>query len=300
MLRSVHRLGSRIRHSRLLGNQKWLWEKVEPSWQRAFEWLSSRRGFVTRVNGEDFRLEYAVGARYDRADRREYEPIFYHAFVQRIGAGMRVFDLGAHVGLFTLGAAKRVGKEGRVYAFEPSPDTAEILERHIALNRWGDRVEVIRAVVSDVDEIVPFYVHGVSMAASLGRDNVEVLNPERPREPAVKINAQSVTLDRFCKERNIKPDIVKIDVEGAELHCLRGARSLLLSHGLTVFCEVHPRNMEVCGSSLSALEAYLDSVGYRLTALDEPNAMGIFHGLISRREGGPGASGVGAGPLLAD
>jgi FkbM family methyltransferase len=98
-----------------------------------------------------------------------YEPSFYQAFVGRIKEGMTVFDIGAHIGLFTLGAAKRVGKRGRVYAFESSQETAEILDHHVRLNGWQNRVEVVRAVVSDVDGVGPFYAHGLSMAASLGR-----------------------------------------------------------------------------------------------------------------------------------
>src|SRR3989442_7232326 len=121
----------------------------------------------------------------------------FQAFVERIEEGMTVFDIGAHIGLFTLGAAKRVGRRGRVYAFEPSPETAEVLERHVRLNGWQNRVEVVRAVVSDVDGVVPFYAHGLSMAASLGRENVEVLNPEQPDTPTLKIEITSVTLDQF-------------------------------------------------------------------------------------------------------
>ena len=130
MFETLHRIGSRIRHSRVAKDQEWLWEKFEPYWRRAFERFSRRGGFATHINEDVFTLLYAFGSRYDRHDRRVYEPSFYQAFVQEIRPGMRVLDRGAHNGLFTLGAAKRAGKAGRVYAFEPSPETAEILERH--------------------------------------------------------------------------------------------------------------------------------------------------------------------------
>lgn len=112
MLETLHRIGSSIRHSSFLKNQKWLWDRVEPCWEGIFEWSSNRRGYSTYINDDVFKLLYVFGSRYDRFDKRVYEPSFYLPFVQRIGEGMTVFDIGAYIGLFTLGAAKRVGKSG--------------------------------------------------------------------------------------------------------------------------------------------------------------------------------------------
>jgi hypothetical protein len=92
----------------------------------------------------------------------------------------------------------------------------------------------------------------------------------------------SITLDQFCKERNVKPDILKIDVEGAELHVLRGAKELLLNEKISILCEVHPNQMKYCNSSLLAFEEYLNSVGYCLKPLDVPNELGTFHSLIEK------------------
>ncbi|MBW8041935.1 MAG: FkbM family methyltransferase [Planctomycetes bacterium] len=284
MLEIIHRISSRIRHSRFLKNQRWLWEKVEPFWEKVFEWFSNRHGYSTHINEDVFKLLYIFGSRYDRFDQRVYEPSFYQPFVQRIREGMTVFDIGAHIGLFTLGAAKRVGKEGQVYAFEPSPETVKILERHISLNGWQDRIELVTAVVSDVNGIVPFYTYGLSMAASLGRENVEVLNPEYLDTPARKIDVTAITLDQFCMDRDIFPDILKIDVEGAELMVLRGAKNLLLNNQITILCEIHPKQMKNCGSSLQELTEYLDSFGYCLKPLDKPNELGTFHSIITPRE----------------
>ena len=122
------------------------------------------------------------------------------------------------------------------------------------------------------------------MSASLARENVEVLSPQKFYTPSLKIETPSVTLDQFCKARNIKPDMVKIDVEGAELLVLRGAKTLLLNEQVTIICEIHPLQMQNCGSSLPELYAYLDSIGYCLKPLDEPGAQGVFHSLITRCE----------------
>ncbi len=289
MLETVHDICSRIRHSPLLERQQWLWKGAEPYWQRFFELYSRQHGFQSRINGDTFRLEYTLAARLDQRDPsvtdslRPYEPFFYRAFVEMLSEGMTVFDIGAHIGIFTLAAAKRVGRGGHVYAFEPSPETARLLRRHIAFNGWQDRVRTVSAVVSDVNGTVPFYVHGISMSASLSRQNVELVSPERRDTPATLVHVPSVTLDQFCAKRNIWPDVVKIDAEGAELHVLRGAKELLLNKRITILCEIHPTEMQNCGSSLRDFEAYLESVGYTSQPVDEPSKLGIWHGLITRR-----------------
>jgi len=275
VLETLHRIGSGVRHSRFLEDQRWLWPKIEPHLRNAFEWLSRKLGSPVRFNEDMLRLERAVASHYGRSNLRRYEARVYQAFIQRIEKGMRVFDIGAHIGLFTLAAAKRVGNEGRVYAFEPSTEAAEILNHHIRLNGWQDRVEVVRAVVCDVDGVVPFYVEGLSVAASLGRENIEA---------PLKVETPSVTLDRFCKVRSIKPDVLKVDVEGAELLVLRGARDLLMTENLSIFCEIHPGRMQYCQSSLAELDAFLGNIGYCREPLDEPNEWGVFHCFIGRCE----------------
>jgi FkbM family methyltransferase len=267
----------------VLRRQAWLWRAVEPIWNRAFGRLSTGSGFAAHINDDIFRLEYEYGSRYDREDRRAYEPTFYGPFVDRIRPGMTVFDIGAHIGLFTLGAARRVGAAGRVVAFEPAPQTLSILQRHVAYNAFERIVDVQPKVVSDPAEPVSFFVYQTSMAASMSRKNVEDLNPERRDTPALEVRVPAVTLDAFCREQSLVPQVIKIDVEGAEHRVLLGARELLAKHDVTMLCEIHPLQMGNCGGDMAAFTALVDSLGYRIEPLDEPNPAGIFHALITRR-----------------
>src|SRR5262252_4403222 len=238
MLEKLHRAGSKIRNSPLLRRQQWLWNAVEPIWQGAFGRFASDRGYAARVNNDVFRLDYEYGARYDRGDRQAYEPTFYHPFVNRIRPGMTVFDIGAHIGLFGLGAAQRVGQSGRVVAFEPAPQTLAVLRRHVAYNGFERLIDVQPVVVSDSEQPVSFFVYQASMAASMSRANVEDLNPEQRTTPAQEVLVPALTLDAFCRERSMRPDVIKIDVEGAEYRVLNGARELLANHRVTVLCEI--------------------------------------------------------------
>jgi FkbM family methyltransferase len=283
MFEHIHRFGSRIRHSRLLEKQQWLWDVVEPAWQYIFQKASASSGYPTLVNNDVFRLTYEYGSRYDRHDRHGYEPVVYKALVNSIEEGMTICDIGAHVGLLTLAAAKRVGPTGRVFAFEPAPDSLAILRNHIRFNRYEDRGEAIESVVSDTDGTVSFYIYKDSMSASLGRNNLDELSPQRRSDPllkAVEVKTRSLTLDQFCKDRGVEPDVLKIDVEGSELLVLRGARDLMRRKPLIVLCEIHPKQMENCSSSLVQFNAFIQGIGYTIETLDSPNPEGIFHSRI--------------------
>lgn len=285
MIEMFHRIGSRIRNHPFLVNQKWFLTIVEPLWQKFFIALSNKRGYSARINQDEFKLIYRYGSRYDRSDKREYEPVLYGVFTGAIKEKMTVLDIGAHIGILSLAAAKRVGNEGKVYAFEASPDTADILGHHININGFKNRVEVVRAAASDNDGVVSFFVYRDSMAASMSKENVGVLNPERPDDMDIKkVETPAVMVDSFCKDRNIRPDIIKIDVEGAELRVLRGAKGIIMSEGPVIICEVHPTQMENCGSSIVEFEEFLEEVGYGMEKLEKPNKIGIFQTILTRRQ----------------
>jgi FkbM family methyltransferase len=282
LLEILHRTGSRIRNSDLLRRQTWLWRRVEPLWNVLFERASSRRGYLTHLNGDEFRLTYEYAARYDRADHGVYEPIFYSAFVREMRPGMQVLDVGGHVGFFALGAALRTGPRGHVHVFEPTPETVRILMRHIELNSWEDRVTVFAGVVADKDGEMTFYTHDTSMASSLSRANTVDLNPERPKQ-ARSLTVPAITLDTYCQRNDIRPNVIKIDVEGAELLVLQGGREVLASSNPVILCEVHARHLANCGGSLQQFARFVDELGYDTEPLDTPNQNGIYHAVLRRR-----------------
>lgn len=274
----LHGVASRVRRAPVLREQDWLWGRLEIGWNRLLGRLTRRRGLLAEINDDPLRLDYEYGARYSKTG---YEPVVHRRFTTRIEPGMTVLDVGAHVGLFALAAAARVGQDGRVVAFEPAPETTTVLRRHIAMNGWADRVDVVEAVATDHEGTVSFFVRGETMAASLARGNVEDLNPEQSESPAVRLEVPAVTLDGFCRSRDLRPDRIKIDVEGAELLVLRGSRELLLSPA-EFLCEVHPPQLRTLGHDVEDLESLLGEVGRSLEPIDEANEAGIFHALLAR------------------
>jgi FkbM family methyltransferase len=233
---------------------------------------------VVSVNGDPLRLTPSYAAYHAT---RGWEPELHAAVAPTIASGMAVLDVGAHVGLFTLTAALRVGPTGRVVAFEPSPQTLVSLRRHISLNGFDDRVEVVPAAVGDAEGEIPFFVHAETQSASIARASLAELRPGDGAMAATEIRVPVVTLDGFCAQHGVGPDRVKIDVEGAELRVLRGALELL--HASADFvCEIHPAQLEAAGDSEEELIAFVEAQGRTLVKIDERED-GIYHALLVRR-----------------
>ena len=172
----------------------------------------------------------------------------YHALKGCAREGATVFDIGANVGCYTLLFARWVGGTGRVYAFEPAAASRAGLERHLSINGLAGRVTVRPEAVSDRSGTATF------LDAGTHGDNRLV-----PGGTADTTSVPSVSIDEFCAANGIVPDIIKIDIEGAELAALRGARGTIAGRGaaLCLFVELHPAIWPSLGVTRAAIEEEL-------------------------------------------
>ena len=172
----------------------------------------------------------------------------YAALKHDTRAGATILDVGANVGCYTLLFARWVGDAGHVYAFEPAAASRAGLERHLALNRLSRRVTVRPEAISDQTGSAPF------IDAGTHGDNRLV--PVATRETR---SVPSLSLDEFCGASGISPDVIKIDIEGAELSALRGARRTIAARGaaLALFVELHPATWPSLGVTRTAIEEEL-------------------------------------------
>lgn len=274
------RAGTWVRRSSPLRHLEPFWARVQPWWDSGLGKATRDRGIVVSVNGDAVRLVPAYAAYHAS---REYEPEVHAVLASKITPGMCVFDVGAHVGLFTLAAAFRVGENGHVVAFEPSPPTLASLHLHISLNGFDDIVEVVPAAVGKEEGETAFFLSGETMSASVTRASVDELRPghEASAVDVREIRVPVVTLDGFAAQRRIRPDVVKIDVEGAELQVLRGAPEILDSDA-EVICEIHPAQLKALGDSEDELIEWVSQRGRALTRIDE-RSDGIYHALLTKR-----------------
>jgi FkbM family methyltransferase len=154
------------------------------------------------------------------------------------------------VGAYTLLCATWAGSQGRVFAFEPAEASRAGLQRHLDLNGLSARVTVRPEAVSDTDGMVAFLDAGTS------GDNRIVSAPADGAR-----HVPSTTIDTFCSQMKIAPDLIKIDIEGAELAALRGARRTIAARGeaLALFVELHPGTWPSLGISRRDIEDELTS-----------------------------------------
>ena len=160
------------------------------------------------------------------------------------------FDVGANVGFFTLLAARSVGPEGRVVAFEPGPDNLTTLRKNVAQND-ASQVMISPCAVSNTDGTDQLLLAEYSGGHSLVTQSIEA---------AGSMTVNTVTLDTFVRDHHARqPDVVKIDVEGAELAVLEGMRMLLDERRPTLVLELdaatgaeHDRNLERVRALLAA------------------------------------------------
>jgi len=172
-------------------------------------------------------------------------------FSEIVTEGAVVYDIGAHVGFYTLLASEIVGQRGKVIAFEPLPQNLHYLNEHLLLNKC-DNVKVIETAVAE-ESGTAFFTEGIS--SSMGYLSL-----------AGNIEVKKVALDELMLSGKIPPpEYLKIDVEGAEILVLSGAKSLLVRYHPVIFLATH--GFEVHRQCCE----FLSSIGYELQSINEKN-----------------------------
>jgi FkbM family methyltransferase len=169
-------------------------------------------------------------------------------FENTVRPGNIVFDIGAHVGFYTVLASVLTGPTGKVYAFEPLPRNLEYLREHLRLNHIVN-VEVIDAAVSDSCDTASFKEGSYPSTGHVDEEG--------------ELLVKTVSLDWLIEKGEISiPDQIKIDVEGGELAVLRGGKLLLEHSHPIVFLATHGQVIHQRCCEL------LSSLGYRFQAID--------------------------------
>jgi len=159
------------------------------------------------------------------------EPEVQAALQKHLHPRMIFYDIGANIGFFSLLAARLVGKEGRVVAFEADPEIAARLREHVARNEFGWITVEEKAVWSE-PRTVFFARTDPTTSPDRGLGHVV------PSGTTETIEVTAVSLDNYT-ETQPSPDFLKCDVEGAEVAVFRGASRLLKEKRPGIICEMH-------------------------------------------------------------
>ncbi|MFN0277454.1 MAG: FkbM family methyltransferase [Pyrinomonadaceae bacterium] len=217
--------------------------------------LTLGTGIKRRIGGEYIRFP----ARWSRYYESEYEPETFRFFRENLKKGYTVLDIGGHIGLFAVATAQLVGKQGKVFSFEPTPFTRSVLEQVVALNDCSEIVEVRGEAVSSRRGETVFFDTGDSISNANSLVKTERSKSEIP----VKL----ISVDEFARERNLKVDCLKIDVEGAELDVLVGARETFLTQRPVARLGLHPAFIMQNGQTLDDIWRVLSE--YKLNVIFE-------------------------------
>lgn len=220
---------------------KKLWHKVRPPRIKLTRFVHSGCVFEITTKMEKFR----VTSYGDEADTIE-------KVLAEIKPGDVFYDIGSCVGLYALHAAI-LGCQ--VVAFEPDPSYRKRLKRNIQINGLRKSIRVLEWAVSDQQSAVTLYTDGVD-------GNSPSLRQTGSRN---KVTVKTDTIDHAIGHGQLPvPNIVKLDIEGAEILALRGMKTLLTSKSAPrfLFIEFHPDYLPSFNSSFEECEALVESYGY--------------------------------------
>jgi len=191
-----------------------------------------------------------------------YEPGTTMLFSEIIKPGMVVVDVGAHVGYFTLLAANKVGPTGKIYAFEPDQNNHALLLKNIEMNGY-DNVVATQMAVSNRKGTSVLYL----TALDSGRHSM--YHHGLPERGSIAI--ETTTLDSFfSSEGSDRADLIKVDVEGAEVSVLDGMTSLIEEWAdLKLIIEFNPALLQGSGGTPLTFLEKLVSQNWEIQIIEE-------------------------------
>lgn len=186
-----------------------------------------------------------------------WEPNETAFFISKLGSGDCVLDIGANIGWFSLVAAKHIGANGCVHSFEPSPKTSHMLKRTISENDLRSIVQVWEYALSDRNDVF-------NLTCPINTDNpggsfLSDKNSAAANHESTPVVA--VRLDDLLPD--VAPDIIKIDVEGAEPRALLGARNAIMRSKPVILSELFPAQLiNVSGMTAAQYISQMEEFGY--------------------------------------
>jgi len=226
---------SNINHRSLMGRLLRLPTRVLP----AGTVMSIRRG---PARG----MKWIAGSAINGCWLGTYELDKQGALERFVKPGMTIYDIGAQAGFYTLFFSRLVGDRGRIFAFEPCPYEARFLLDHVRMNKLAN-VRAILAAVDDQAGLVP-------MSTNRGMTQNRIHDDSDTALIVPSLNLDSLDLPA--------PDLIKMDVEGAESAVLKGAQRTLHEARPVVFVALHSKQQrETCGTLLR-------EAGYTIYDLD--------------------------------
>ena len=174
-----------------------------------------------------------------------------------------VFDLGAHIGLCTLPLSRLAAK---VVSFEASPSNIKYLNKHLKINNNLNVTVVPYLVGKENINRADFY----DVGNGSGIPSIVNLRIKKKKMSIKYLKIEQIFLDDFVLKKSIIPDVLKIDVEGAEFNVLEGATKILTEYRPEIIISLHPEHLRILNRNIEEIFDYCNLYSYRLlSCLDE-------------------------------
>lgn len=180
-------------------------------------------------------------------------------FFRLAAPGMRLLDIGAHYGFFTLAALKAGGPKAQVLAVEPSKNAIEVMNNNLLANGVKNRVTILNAALSNHNGAIEMLTTGPS-------GNDYLLVPTESRKDTIAI--PSFSLATLLVNAQFTPTHIKLDVEGSEFEVIEGSLSTLSSLAPIIFLELHGKLLRARGKDPKVVITMLRQAGYNSILMD--------------------------------
>jgi FkbM family methyltransferase len=215
--------------------------------------VTGNKGVRRTIN----RFKVRFPARWSRYYQSGYEEGNYNFLREKVKPGMHIIDIGAHLGLFSVASSQLAGDTGKVVCFEPTPGTYAILLQTLQLNHCSNVVPVMGAVGNKEGAAV-FYISETVAC------NSNSLVKNIPGKSAKENEVKMFTIDGAVHRYLLKPGVIKIDAEGAELDVLEGGVNAFRQYKPILILGLHPQFISEKGDSLEKIWDLLQQSGYQV------------------------------------
>ncbi|HVM32248.1 MAG TPA: FkbM family methyltransferase [bacterium] len=227
---------------------RWAYDRLYGALKPSWVWVQGHKMFLDEMDT----LELAT--------REIYEPLETRLLLENLEKGQTFVDIGANIGYYTLLAARQVGPQGRVLAFEPDPDNFKLLQKNVETNGYGNVALFNQALCDRPGEAKLF------------------LNPRNRGDHRIYdsgdgrafVRVPQIRLDDCLKAFKSPPHFIKMDIQGAEAGALAGmAQTLAASGRLILVAEFGPENLRRFGADPDRFLKDLSGLGFRIREISE-------------------------------
>jgi FkbM family methyltransferase len=191
----------------------------------------------------------------------EIESWNYFQIRDHLQPGWTVLDIGVSVGIFSILMSRCVGPSGKVFSFEPNPDVHPQLREMLKAN-GASNVEIVPFAIADKPGELDFLrITASNVRREASSLKIQETSDELGSEAREIIRVPVTTVDIFVQQRGIVPNMLKIDVEGADLEAIHGAEKTIRTHHPLIQLELHA----IAAAAEPKILALLAECNYKVT-----------------------------------